>query len=86
MKFCKPYFLVIWFGIDPENFVKKYCIVQKLDHLTCSKCLFMTLLYNMYKPINCHSGLFSELRYMSNGPTFKILNGNFANFFRAVVK
>ena len=40
------------FGIDLENFVKKYWIVQKLDHLTCSKCPFMTLLYNMYKPIN----------------------------------
>ena len=34
------------FGIDPENFVKKYSIVQKLDHFTCNKCLFMTLLYN----------------------------------------
>ena len=34
----------------------------------------MTLLYNMYKPINFHSGLFSELRYMSNGLTFEILN------------
>ena len=55
---------------DPENFVKKYWVVQKLDHLTCSKCLFMTLLYNMYKPINFHSNLFSELRYMSNGLTF----------------
>ena len=39
MKFSKPYFLVIW-AINPENFVKKYWIVQKLDHLTCSKCLF----------------------------------------------
>ena len=47
---------------------------QKLDHLTCSKCLFMTLLYNMYKPIN-----FSELRYMSNGLTFEMLNGNSRN-------
>ena len=47
MKFCRP-----CFGIDPDNFVKKYRIVQKLDHLTCSKCLFMTLVYNMYKPIN----------------------------------
>ena len=36
----------------------------------------MTLLYNMYKSINFHSGLFSELRwaYMSNGPTFEIPN------------
>ena len=34
------------------NFVKKYCIFQKLDHLTCSKCPFMTLLYDMYKPNN----------------------------------
>ena len=50
MKFCKPYnystttstsiayrsnpiFYLV--GIDPENFVKKYSIVQKLDHLTC---------------------------------------------------
>ena len=46
-------------------------LAQKLDHLTCSKCLLMTLLYNMYKPIN-----FSELRYMSNGLTFEMLNGN----------
>ena len=36
---------------------------------------FMTLLYNMYKPITFHSGLFSELRYMSNGLTFEILIG-----------
>ena len=34
----------------------------------------MTLHYNMYKPINFRSGLFSELRYMSNGPE------NFAKF------
>ena len=26
-------------------------IVPKLDHLTCSKCLFMTLNYNMYNPL-----------------------------------
>ena len=38
--------------LNPENFVNKYWIVQKLDHLTCIKCLFMTLLYHMYKPIN----------------------------------
>ena len=35
----------------------------------------MTLLYNMYKPINFHSGLFSELRYKSNGLAYEILNG-----------
>ena len=40
----------------------------------------MTLLYNMYKPINFHSGLFSELRYMSNGLTFEILNEFSRNF------
>ena len=34
----------------------------------------------MYKPINFHSGLFSELRYMSNGLTFEILNGISRNF------
>ena len=34
----------------------------------------MTLLYNMYKPIIIHPGLFSELRYMSNGLTFEMLN------------
>ena len=50
-------------------------LVQKLDHLTCSKCLFMTLLYSMYKPINS-----SEFRYMSNGLTFEMLNGNSRNF------
>ena len=42
--FVNPIFQ--WFGINPENFIKKYYIVQKLDHLTCSKCLFMMLLYN----------------------------------------
>ena len=35
----------------------------------------MTLLYNMYKPIN-----FSELRYMSNSLTFEMLNENSRNF------
>ena len=35
----------------------------------------MTLNYKMYKPINFRSGLFSELRYMSNGLTFEILDG-----------
>ena len=40
----------------------------------------MTLHYNMYKPINFRSGLFSELRYMSNGLTFEILNGILRNF------
>ena len=34
------------FAIFPDNIIKKYCIVQKLEHLTCSK--FTTL----YKPIN----------------------------------
>ena len=68
------------FGIDPENLVKKHCLFQKLDHLTCSKCLSMTLHYNMYKPIYFRSGLFSELRYMSNGLTFEILNGISLNF------
>ena len=52
-------------------------IVQKLDPLTCSKCLFMTLHYNMYKPINFRSGLFSELHYTSNVLTFEILNSRF---------
>ena len=32
--------------------IEKYLLDQKLDHLTCSKCLFMTLLYDMYKTIN----------------------------------
>ena len=67
------------FGIDPENFVKYYCLVQKSDHLTYTKCLFMTLYYNMWKPIHFRSGLFSELRYMSNGLTFEILNGILRN-------
>ena len=40
----------------------------------------MKLHYNMYKPINFRSGLFSELHYMSNGPTFEILNGILRNF------
>ena len=35
----------------------------------------MTLLYNMYlNPLIAIPGLFSELRYMSNGLIFKILN------------
>ena len=40
----------------------------------------MTLHYNMYKPNNFRSGLFSELRYMSNGLTFEILDGISVNF------
>ena len=40
----------------------------------------MTLLYNMYKPIIIHSGLLSELRYMSNGLNFKMRNGISWNF------
>ena len=40
----------------------------------------MTPLYNMYRSINFHPGLFSELRYMSNGLTFKILNVILQNF------
>ena len=40
----------------------------------------MTLLYNMYKPIIIHPGLFSELRYMSNGLTFEMLKGILRNF------
>ena len=39
----------------------------------------MTLLYNMYKPMNFHSGLFSELRYISNGLTIEILYFNYWN-------
>ena len=31
-------------------------------------------------PFNFHSSLFSELRYMSNGLTFEILNGISRNF------
>ena len=65
---------------ESDRFKVTFTIVQKLDHLTCSKCLFMTLLYNMYKPIDFHPGLFSELRYMSNGLTLKILNGILRNF------
>ena len=34
----------------------------------------------MYKPIIIHSGLFSELRYMSNGLTLEMLNGTLGNF------
>ena len=57
-------------------------LVQKLDHLACIKCLFvfMTLLYNMYKPIKPYSGLLSKLRYLSNSLTFEILNGISQNF------
>ena len=53
-------------------------MVEKLDHLTCSKCLFMTLLYNMYKPIN-YISVYSQ-NCVTNGPTFEILNGIFAKF------
>ena len=42
----------------------------------------MTLLYNMYKRIIIHSGLFSELRYMSNNLTFEMHN----EIFRVVAK
>ena len=66
------------FRIDRENHAilvnLTASIVKKLDHLTCSKCLFMTLLlYNMYKPINFHPSYSQNCaRYMSNSLTFEI--------------
>ena len=35
--------------------------------------IYNVYVYNIYKPINFHSGLFSELRYMSNGLTFELV-------------
>ena len=53
LNFVNPIFQS--FGSDPENFVKKYCIVQKLDYLK----------FQFINPLT-YSILFSELHYMSN--------------------
>ena len=49
MKFCKPYFFVIW------HISRTYWIVQKLDHLTCHAFLFMTINHYLHHSLsqNC---------------------------------
>ena len=49
----------------PWIFIKKYYVVQKLDHLTCSKFEITT---SLYKPIKLI--FIPELHYMPDGLTF----------------
>ena len=69
MKFCKDYFQVTR-RLRGEIFIKKYYVVQKLDHLACSKFEITT---SLYKPINLVKLKFvfsPELHYMPDGLTF----------------
>ena len=58
MKFCK------------EIFIKKYCKVQKLDHMTCSKFVITTFLYKPIKLVKLKFVCSPELHYMPHGLTF----------------
>ena len=61
MKFCKDYF---------EIFIKTYYVVQKLDHLTCSKFEITTSLYKPIKLVKLKFVFSPELHYMPDGLTF----------------
>ena len=62
MKFCN--------GDYREIFIKKYYLVQKLDHLTCSKFEITTSLYKLIKPVKLRFVFSPELHYMPDGLTF----------------
>ena len=63
-----------------EIFIKKYYVVQKLDHLTCSKFEITTSLYKPIKLVKLKFVFSPELHYMPDGLAFslyKIYNENF---------
>ena len=62
IKFRKDYFR--------EIFIKKYYIVQKLDHLTCSKFEITTFLYKPIKHVKLKFVFSRELHYIPDGLTF----------------
>ena len=64
MKFCGDY---------RDIFSKKYYLVQKLDHLTCSKLEITTSLYKTIKLVKLMFVFSPELHYMPDGLTFKLL-------------
>ena len=53
-----------------EIFIKKYYVVQKLDHLTCSKFEITTSLYKPIKLVKLKFVFSPELHYMPDGLTF----------------
>ena len=67
---CK--YLVI--GNHPEYIIQKYCIVLKLDYLTCDKLIILTPLYKTIIFYYCVS---IQLNNMSNGLTTEILTKSF---------
>ena len=57
-------------GDKREIFIKKYYVVQKLDHLTCSKFEFTTFLYKPIKLVKLKFVFSPKLHYMPDGLTF----------------
>ena len=53
-----------------EIFINKYYVVQKLDHLTCSKFEITTSLYKPIKLVKLKFVFSPELHYMPDGLTF----------------
>ena len=53
-----------------EIFIKKYYVVQKLDHLTCSKFEITTPLYKPIKLVKLKFIFSLESYYMPDGLTF----------------
>ena len=53
-----------------EIFIKKYYIVQKLDHMRCSKFKITTSLYKPIKLVKLKFVFSPELHYMPDGLTF----------------
>ena len=62
IKFCKDDYR--------EIFIKKYYVVQKLDHLTCSKFEITTSLYKPIKLVKLKFVFSPELHYMPDGLIF----------------
>ena len=52
-----------------EIFIKKYSIIQKLDHLTCSKFVITTSLYKAIKLVKLKFVFSPELYHMPDGIT-----------------
>ena len=61
-------------GDSREIFINKYYIVQKLDHLTCSKFEITTSLYKLIKLVKLKFVFSPELHYMPDGLTFHLYN------------
>ena len=74
MKFSMDYFHFIFISFScgdyREIFIKKYYVVKKLDHLTCSKFEITTFLYKPIKLIKLKFVFSPELLYMPDGLTF----------------